>query len=171
MGSRVSRAALVVTAIAFTGCTDAGGTLADGFEGGFTVAGGCRDMVVYASNADDSVALVFEEPGLVQDAIDTGGAPTRLELAASDVQRMVAISGSTLTGGLCSDEITDAEIVETYSAIGGTVILDLRPNLNVDDLPRVDVRFLDVAVQDDVSRELLIVADFQLLDIAVGWEP
>lgn len=163
-------AGVVVTALCAAACVDSRGPLAGDFEQAFTTAGGCRDVEVYVTSANDDIALRFEEPGLLQDAIDAGGAPVHLELDPQDVLRLDVRTGTDLSSNLCADG-PEPVVTSTYTAISGTAVVDIRPNLNTDDFARLDLRLISVAVLHDETNELLVINDFSVLDIAVGFEP
>ena len=160
----------VLFALATIGCTDTGGPLAGDFERAFTNAGGCRDVEVYATSANDDIALRFEEPGLLQDAIDAGGAPVTMELEPQDIERLDVRTGTNLSSTLCADG-PEPLVTSTYVGISGTATVDIRPNLNVDDVSRLDLRLVSVAVLDEQTNELLIINDFTVQNVAIGTNP
>lgn len=162
--------ALATVSLILAGCIDTGGPLAGDFERAFTNAGGCRDVEVYLTSARDDIALRFEEPGLLQDAIDAGGAPVTLRLNPADVLRLDVRTGANLSSTLCASG-DEPVVTSTYVAISGTAIVDIRPNVNVDDVARLDLQLISVAVLDEESNELLVINDFTVRDVAIGFTP
>ncbi len=163
-------AVLLICTFASVGCTDTGGPLAGDFERAFTIAGGCRDVEVYLTSANDDIALRFEEPGLLQDAIDAGGAPVTLRLEPQDLLRLDVRTGTDLSSTLCADG-PEPIVTSRYVAISGTAVVDIRPNVNVDDFARLDLQLISVAVLDDETGELLVINDFTVRDVAIGFTP
>ncbi|MFT6142199.1 MAG: hypothetical protein ACJAZO_004260 [Myxococcota bacterium] len=164
------RSLYLIMMLGTAACVDDGGPLAGDFERAFTAAGGCRDVEVYVTSANDDIALRFEEPGLLQAAIDAGGAPVTLRLNPQDLLRLDVRTGTALSSTLCSDG-PEPEVTSTYVGITGTAIIDIRPNTTVDDFARLDLQLVSVAVLDEETNELLVINDFTVRDIAIGFTP
>ena len=150
-------------------CGGTGSGLPDLFYEDLTEQGGCADLVLYAHEALDSYAYVVRiDQGIVQDVIDSG-TPFQAELDASDVELKV-VFGQNVTDGLCDEvETGGKQVFESWSAVGGTLWLDVQPD---GDLARAFTQSLDLQWEPDGPFSGNI--DFPGMDvenILVGWEP
>jgi hypothetical protein len=86
------------------------------------------------------------------------------------VLRLDVRTGTGLSSTLCADG-PEPVVTSTYVAISGTAIVDIRPNVNVDDFARLDLQLVSVAVLDEETNELLVINDFTVRDVAIGFTP
>jgi hypothetical protein len=144
-----------------------GGSLVDGFERGLTVVGGCADVVAYAVDDEDSVLLQVALDGPLAAAPRE---PATTVYTQPDVAASVAVTvGTNVSDAVCDDVIEDGgpTVTETWTAVAGTVTIDIRPD-DADD--RADVTIENV-VLESLDGDRVIVDRFEWTDLAVGWFP
>ncbi len=99
--------------------------LEPGFEQALTRTGGCADAILYATNEDDSMALVFMTSGV----IDPEGSPTTAvyDLPNPVVQLEVRV-GQNVTHMVCNDALyLEVRIDAVYEAVSGRAVLEVDP--------------------------------------------
>lgn len=149
------------------------GDIEPGFEVGLTNTYGCADLVVMASNGDDSEAVILSvSEGLVADAI-ASGMPVHVELDVSDpsILMLEARTGAEVTSNECNDApIPGVDINETWLATSGTVIIDVTATGG--ELADATVELVNVAFARTIPGPApILVPSLLMPDVAVGWLP
>lgn len=155
----------------------AGNTLESGFEADLSDEGGCADVVVYASDADDELALHFSsDEGLTEQAHAAGAVVTRTWDLASELPTELTVTvGTNLTHATCSDYIEYARVIDgTWIPVAGTLTLEVTPRTTSTgggSLPADAVlTFEDVEwiSSDDESASSIMMSSLSL-QAHVGW--
>lgn len=152
-----------------TGCTPA---LTDGFGATLTDVGGCSDLVVYASNPEDTVLLRFDHDGAVAEALAAGEAlTTTLVLPDPDTSLVVQV-GEKIADAMCTDVIINGgpTVHEEWAATSGEATLTVRADGTDGWKSRADLTLTDVRFASEAGEEAAL-GDFAVTDISVGWLP
>jgi hypothetical protein len=161
---------------------DTGSTSDDleaGFEADLSAGSGCGDVVVYASNADDELALHFVSwEGLAEQAHADGAAVTRTWDLASEVPTELNVTAGThLTHETCNDALEYTPVIDgTWVPVAGTLTLVVTPAGDPTDwgaFPADAVlTFEDVewVPEDDASATPVPMGSLTL-EAHVGWLP
>jgi hypothetical protein len=148
-------------------------TLADGFADDLQSPSGCADLILYATNADDTVMLRFQDDaGAVTQAVNEGAALTfEYDLPANDI-RLEVMQGKKVSSAMCTDVIENGgpDLSRTWSASTGHAHLVVTPGTDptgydsTADLSLTDVTFTAASGGDQAS-----LPDFDFTGITVGW--
>ncbi len=105
-------------------------TLAAGFEAGLTRESGCSDVVMYAHDESDTLALHFFDAGLVA-AAHAAGEPVSQswELSTEQPARLSVTVGTHLTNETCNDVVEYSPVIDgTWVPVSGTLTLTVTPD-------------------------------------------
>lgn len=108
-------------------CVATPGGIAPGFEQELTITGGCGDAVLYATNADDTTAIVFTVRGVIDPDGTGASADYRWALPNDEVQLEVRV-GRNVTQTVCNDVVYLDTVVDMYYVpIAGQAYLSVTP--------------------------------------------
>lgn len=109
---------------------DSDGGLEAGFEDDLGAGSGCVDVAIYASDADDELALNFSSSeGLAQQAHADGAPVTRTWDLASEVPTKLNVTvGTHLTHPNCNDTPEYTAVIDgTWIPVDGTLRIEVTP--------------------------------------------
>ena len=150
-----------------------GGTAppAAGFEATLTKTSGCSDVLLAASNADDSLAVIFRSSGQVAAAQSAGKTMVfPLTLPAAGVT-VYLYQGKGVSATTCTDYIIDGQTrVDTArSAHSGTATLTVTPSSGADQATLV---LQNLTFQEDSAPTTAVpLPQLQISNVHVGWFP
>jgi hypothetical protein len=146
----------------------------DDLVAALTRRGGCGDIVMYAVNADDTLALVIRGEGLVDQAHAAGReTPFSYDLAVDDGLSIELRHGEHITHMTCNDAIEFEVVVRhRYAPVSGSALLVLTPTGEPEEWykPADAVLTLTdlVLERDDGDRRTI---DEMSFSANVGWYP
>lgn len=155
--------------VLLAGCTP---SLTDGFGATLTDHGGCSDLVVYASNPEDTVLLRFDRDGAVAEALAAGEeVTTTIPLPDPDTSLVVQV-GEKIADAMCTDVIVNGGPVvrEEWAAVSGEATLTVRAGGTDGWDSRADLTLTGVTFQSEAGWEADL-GDFVFTDVSVGWLP
>ena len=154
-----------------TGLVGCGGPTppAAGFEQSLTRPSGCADVLLVASNADDSLAVVFQSSGQVAAAQSAGKTtvfPLTLPAASVSVH---LYQGKGISRAYCSDLRVPGEtrIDTDRSAKSGTATLTITPSSGAD---QATLMLKNLVFQEDSGTTTAVpLPQLQISSVHVGW--
>lgn len=180
MPSRL-RLALLVVALAAAGCA-AEPLTTPGHQiqlhgADFTHAGGCADAIIWATNADDTIAVMVDWQGAASAAQSENGFSDTVSLPGDQVTVRLQL-GRFLSEGVCTDVIMEGRptVLAESPAAAGTAQIEVTPEGQGDPifpLARVHLALTNVLFEFQTSEgaEQWTIDSLQLDDVQVGWLP
>lgn len=159
-------------------CTGGGtGPLEPGFESSFEYSGGCGDMLLYASNVEDTILMTFIIDGLSEQAHTQGGQVSETaSLPDSRIQLEVRV-GEKLSDTVCDDVAEGGTHVDaTYEAVTGSADILVVPEGSPTDYggypAKATVILSDIELQnlEDVT-DIVELPSYSWSNVFIGWLP
>lgn len=165
---------LLLPALLLTACGESLAPLPSDVVSSLTQRGGCADLIAYAANATDTVALMIRADGLVDAAYDEGEeTPFSFDLASSDEVTVEIVRGEYVTHTTCNDAIShDVVIDETYAARSGGALFVVTPTGEREDWgapATAAITLTDVVLESEIGARIEI--DEFAFTANVGWLP
>lgn len=160
---------LTLSVVTLGGC-QLSAPLTQGFEDDLTETGGCADLIAYAVNSDDTVLLHVLLDGPLE---ASGGQAVTTEVELPDPFALVTVDiGKSVSDATCDDLIINGgpKVRETWTAIGGTVSVNVHPEETPGEGPRADVHIDDVLLESPHGDQVTIDV-FDWISLSVGWFP
>jgi hypothetical protein len=143
-----------------------------GFHNSLTETGGCGDILLFASNPEDTITLSFRAEGLVEGAFAEGTETTTdVVLTDTDLGYVVnATTGQLTSADLCTDTMIETPIITSrWRSVSGTVTVTVNPGDTIAS-SRATAIFEDVTLEAVASAEQPVtIPRFEIIDVGVGW--
>jgi hypothetical protein len=121
--------AFLLPAALLSACAATPEPLPDDLAASLSRRGGCADLVAYAANEGDTLALMIRGTDLVDAAYDADEeTPFSFDLATDEGLLVELVRGEHVTHLTCNDAIShEVVITETYAAVSGSALLVITP--------------------------------------------
>lgn len=161
--------ALAAAALLGAGLTGCGGPAPPvaGFESSLTHLSGCADVFLAATNADDSLAVVFQSSGQVATAQSAGKTTTFALTLPSDGVSVHLYQGKGLSASFCTDYQVEGQtrIDADRTAQSGRATLTVTPSSGAD---QATVLLQNLQFPDG-SDTPIALPQLQISNVHVGW--
>ena len=142
----------------------------------FTKSGGCGDLFMWATNVDETLAVVIEWQGAATEANEAGSFGETVTLPEARVSVSLQV-GTMLSAGFCTDimGMPGHRVDGNAPARAGSVWLALEPTATEPIFPTASADLILEAIVFEIVRggavEEWRIDRLELNDINVGWLP